>query len=120
MSCTAGGRARKAKALDHDAGLGPPQPGAVGDDRMRHGQAERTAGKRQVVGDKQAPKPGQEPVRLGRGARFIHEPGEGRRQIHGEEDSAGAHSGKGLACKVAPKGARGYDRGSPGSVLHLS
>ena len=72
--------AGEAQRLDHHPGLRPPQPGAAGDDRMRHRQGQGAAGQRQTFGQQPAAELGQEPVRAGRGAGFVHQPSEGRRQ----------------------------------------
>ena len=49
---------------------------------MRHRERQGAAGQRQAVGQQPAAELGQEPVRAGRGAGLVHQPGEGRGQIH--------------------------------------
>ncbi len=49
---------------------------------MRHRECECAADQRQAVGQQPAAEAGQEPVRAGRGGGIVHQPVEGRGQIH--------------------------------------
>ena len=91
----------KAQRFDHRPGLRPPQPGATGDDRMRHRKRERAAGHRQAVGQQPAAELGQEQVRAKRGACLVNQPGKRRGQIHAAIMWRGA-----LACHLAPRETR--------------
>ena len=62
--------------LDHRAGVGPPQPRAAGDDRVRRGHRQGTAGKRQTVIDQTRAEVGQEPVGVRRSGGRVDEPRE--------------------------------------------
>ena len=76
-------RRRKSHRLDHLAVLGPPQPGAAGNDRVRYGERKRAAGERQVIPDQARPEFAQEPVRARRSAGRIDQPCQRRTQLHG-------------------------------------
>ena len=67
---------REPERLDHRAGIGPPQPGTSGDDRMRRGLGQRAAGERQAIGDETCAERRQELVGAGHGAGIVDQPGE--------------------------------------------
>ena len=59
----------EAQRLDHRAGLGPPQPGAAGDDRVRPASVSAPPASGRPSGQQPAPSSRQEPVGAGYGAR---------------------------------------------------
>ena len=93
--------AAKSERLDHRAGVGPPQPGAAGDDRVRCGDRQGAAGERHTVLDQPRAELGQEPVGVGRGGAVVDEPRKRRGELHGA-DHAGARG------PLSPAAARGY------------
>ena len=83
---------------------------------MRHRERQGAAGQRQAVGQQPAAELGQEPVRAGRGAGLVHQPGEGRGQIH-----AAIMPPRPLACHPrrgdAPPARRSIDGARPSHSL---
>jgi hypothetical protein len=75
-------RRRKSHRLDHLAVPGPPQPGAAGNDRVRHGERQRTAGERQAVPCQARPEFAEEPAGARRSAGGIDQPCQRRTQLH--------------------------------------
>ncbi len=68
LPCAGESSRGKSQCLDHRAVLGPPQPGAVSDDRMRYGESQGAAGEWYIVPDQMRAELGQEPVGAGRSA----------------------------------------------------
>ena len=64
--------------LDHLAALGPPQPGAPGDERVRRGQRQGAAGERHAIFDQARAEVGQKLVGRRRFGRRVNQPGERR------------------------------------------
>jgi hypothetical protein len=92
---------------------------------MRHRERQGAAGQRQAVGQQPAAEFGEEPVRAGRGAGLVHQPGEGPRQIHGQIHTAIMPS-RPLACHLrrgdGAAGAAGLSSGKatdPGHLNHV-
>jgi hypothetical protein len=71
------------QGLDHFPALGPPEPGAPSNQRVRHGQCQGAARERQAIRDRTHADLGQQPVGARRLAGRIDEPGERRRELHG-------------------------------------
>ena len=83
LPCACESRRRKSHRLDHHAVLGPPQPGAAGNDRVRDGEGQGTAGERQIIPDQLRTELGEEPISARRSAGRIDQPGKRRTQFHG-------------------------------------
>ena len=72
---------------------------------MRHRQGQGAAGQRHAVGLQPAAELDQEPVRAGRGAGLVDQPGERRGQIHRRDHAATA-----VSCHVTARAAISLER----------
>ena len=80
--CVACGRGRQPSGqepqrLDHLAAIGPPEPAAPGDQRVRRGQRERPGRERSAVLDQALGEVRQKTLRRRRFSRRVDQPGEG-------------------------------------------
>ena len=97
-------RRRSPRASITAHGLGPPEPGAAGDERVRRRERQGAAGERQaVVASSRRADLGQEPVGAGRGAGVVREPASSEPRTDRSAEPCRDHAAPAPGLSSAPR-----------------